>query len=84
MIELVLGNNNFSVGSSTHYTQINDKAIGSKLGRNYAKTCVQKPFIYLRYIDDIFGIWLHGEDALRKFHSLTNGLHDQIKLELRF
>ena len=36
MIELVLDNNNFPVGSSDHYTQVNGKAIGSNLGRNYA------------------------------------------------
>ena len=35
MIELVLDNNNFSVGTS-NYIQINGTAIGSKLGRNYA------------------------------------------------
>lgn len=95
MIELVLDNNNFSVGSSKHYIQVNGTAIGSKLGRNYACTylgkwetyllnsCEQKPFIYLRYIDDIFGIWLHGEDSLREFHQRANSIHQQIKLELR-
>ena len=39
--------------------------------------------MYLRYIDDIFGIWLHGEEKLREFHALANSLHDQIKLDLR-
>ena len=75
MIELVLDNNNFSLGNSQHYTQINGTAIGSKLGRNYACTYLGrwkgtflesstlKPFIYFRYIDDIFGIWLHGEET---------------------
>ena len=46
-------------------------------------SCVHKPFMYLRYIDDIFGIWLHGEEKLREFHALANSLHDQIKLDLR-
>ena len=95
MIELVLDNNNFSVGNSKHYMQVNGTAIGSKLGRNYACTylgkwetdllnsCELKPFIYLRYIDDIFGIWVHGEDSLREFHQRANNIHQQIKLELR-
>ena len=81
MIELVLDNNNFSIGGSKHYTQINGTAIGSKLGRNYACTyldswetdllnsSVHEPFMYLRYIDDTFGIWLHGEEKLREFHA---------------
>ena len=43
-----------------------------------------KPFIYLRYIDDVFGIWLHGEETLKEFHLLANSLHEQIKLDLRF
>ena len=95
MIELVLDNNNFSVGSSKHYTQVNGTAIGSKLGRNYAcpylgkwettllNSCKLKPFMYLRYIDDVFGIWLHGEDSLREFHQRANSIHQKIKLELR-
>ena len=28
-----------------------------------------KPFLYLRYIDDIFAIWQHGEDKLEQFHA---------------
>jgi len=95
MMELVLDNNNFNVGNSKHYIQVNGTAIGSKLGRNYACTYLGKwesnllgssalkPFLYLRYIDDIFGIWLHGEDKLREFHVLANGIHEKIKLELR-
>ena len=62
MIELVLDNNNFSVGGSGHFIQVNGTAIGSKLGRNYACTYLgkwehqllatsgAKPFLYLRYI----------------------------------
>ena len=42
-----------------------------------------KPFVYWRYIDDIFGIWLNGEDSLREFFQLANSIHEQINLELR-
>ena len=95
MIKLVLDNNNFSVGNS-NFTQINGTAIGSKLGRNYACTYLGKwekallassdvkPLLYLRYIDDIFGIWLHGEKKLREFQALANSIHEKIKLDLRF
>ena len=95
MIELVLDNNNFNTVNSKHFIQVNGTAIGSKLGRNYACTylgkwesnllnsCELKPFLYLRYIDDIFGIWLHGEDKLREFHILANSIHEHIKLELK-
>ena len=95
MIQLVLDNNNFSLGNSEHYIQVNGTAIGSKLGRNYACTylgkweaellnsSLLKPLVYFRYIDDIFGIWLHGEDKLIEFYERANSLHGQIKLELR-
>ena len=90
-----MDNNNFSLGNSHHYTQVNGIATGSKLGRNYACTYLGKwegmllessaldPFLYLRYIDDIFGIWLHGEEKLHEFHTLANTIHNNIKLDLR-
>ena len=95
MIELVLDNNNFNVGGSEHFIQVNGTAIGSKLGRIYACTYLgewesqllssseEKPFLYLRFIDDKFGIWLHGKESLQEFHRLANSLHEQIDLELR-
>ena len=91
IIQLVLENNNFSLGQADHYVQTNGTAIGSKLGRNYACTylgsweqelfsrCELKPFVYLRFIDDIFGCWLFGEEKLKEFHMSANSIHDKIK-----
>ena len=70
-------------------------AIGSKLGRNYACAYMRKwdeelanfpnqPMRYFRYIDDGFGIWLHGEDLLKEFHMFANNIHQNIKVELRY
>ena len=42
-----------------------------------------KPLLYLRYVDDIFGIWLHGEQKLRQFHDRANQIHPKIQVELR-
>ena len=39
--------------------------------------------VYLRYIDDIFGIWLHGQDELIKFHDWANQIHPKIQVDLR-
>lgn len=36
----------------------------------------------LRYIDDIFLIWEHGEEALRNFEEMTNNFHTSIKFTL--
>ena len=38
-----------------------------------------KPFIWLRFIDDIFMIWTHGEDTLTEFITYLNGIHPTIK-----
>ena len=91
MIRLVLENNNFSFNGK-HYLQVEETAIGSRLGMNYASTYLgvweqqlleqspDKPHTYFRYVDDIWGIWLHGE----KFHDLANSIHPRIKIELKF
>ena len=36
----------------------------------------------MRYIDDVFGIWLHGEDSLKQFHRSLNEFHHTIKFSL--
>ena len=41
-----------------------------------------KPSIYLRYIDDIFGIWTHGPDYLDSFFEDINHFHPALKLSL--
>ena len=33
----------------------------------FLKTQELQPFVWLRYIDDIFLIWMHGEAELKKF-----------------
>ena len=38
-----------------------------------------KPWVWLRYIDDIFIIWQRGEEKLREFFNLLNGAHESIK-----
>ena len=44
--------------------------------------CTDKPFLYLRNIDDIFGMWHHGEDKLEQFHAYVNSLYPNINLTL--
>ena len=95
MMRLVLSSNNFCLNDNEHYLQLEGTAIGSKLGRNYACTYMGawetklheqselKPLVYLRYIDDIFGIWLHGQQSLEEYHALANSIHPNIKVDLR-
>ena len=44
--------------------------------------CADKSFLYLRYIDDIFVIWHHGEDKLEQFHAYVNSMHPNTNLTL--
>ena len=95
MIEIVLDNNNFSLGQSEHYVQVDGTAIGSRLGKNYACTYMGqweekllenstlKPIIFFRFIDDIFGLWQHGREELIRFQKWANGIHPNIQVDLR-
>ena len=80
MIETVLDNNVFTFNSKS-YHQTEGVAIGSRQGRNYACTYMRswdeelarfplQPFLYKRFIDDGFGIWEHGKEALEQFSSM--------------
>ena len=94
MIETVLENNVFSFNGK-QYIQTDGVAIGSRLGRNYACTYMRQwddelgkfqnqPMLYYRYIDDGFGIWLHGEESLKEFQNYANNIHPNINVELRY
>eukprot|EP00794_Sanderia_malayensis_P018386 gene18386-20236_t len=40
---------------------------------------VDKPLVWLRYIDDVFFIWTHGQSRLDSFLEYLNGFHQTIK-----
>ena len=44
----------------------------------------RQPLIWLRFIDDIFMIWNHGEQELKKFLEYLNNIHDKIKFTHEF
>ena len=76
MGEFVLNNNIFEFNSKAYQQK---SAIGTKFAPRYAciymdeveqkflETQSKKPLIWLRYIDDIFFIWTHGEQELERF-----------------
>ena len=41
---------------------------------------VYKPFLWLRYIDDILMVWTHGNEKLKSFIAYLNSIHPTIKL----
>ena len=90
MAEFVLSNNFFEFNSDI-FQQISGTAIGTKFTPPYAciymdqveqkflATQINQPLIWLRYIDDIFFIWTHGEKELEKFMSSFNSFTPNLK-----
>ncbi|KAH3717013.1 hypothetical protein DPMN_059752 [Dreissena polymorpha] len=39
---------------------------------------------YFRFVDDVWGLWTHGIEALKTFHTQGNEINPRIKLELRY
>lgn len=95
MMDMVLENNNFCFDDK-HYLQMEGTAIGSRLGMNYASTYLgdwerqllevsdKIPLSYFRFVDDIWGLWTHGIDELKKFQSIANNIHPNIHVDLRY
>lgn len=43
--------------------------------------CPKKPLHYLRYLDDIWGIWTHSEEEFQEFMAILNNQDPSIKLK---
>ena len=44
----------------------------------------EQPHFYKRFIEDGFGLWMGSLDTLMKFTEYANGIHRNIKIELRY
>ena len=90
LAEFVLKNNFFEFnGDIVH--QVSGTAIGTKFAPSYA--CIfmdfienqflegesSQPWVWLRYIDDIFFVWTKGEKELIKFMERLNKFHTNLK-----
>ena len=90
MAEFVLKNNYFEFNSSFK-NQISGTAIGTKFASPYAcifmdyiereflKNEEIQPWIWFRYIDDIFFIWTASEKELDKFLNRLNTFHPNLR-----
>ena len=82
-MKTVLDNNTITF-NGIHYIQTEGMAIGSHLGINYASTYIgswekklfrgasRHPIAYLRFVDDVWGLWTHGAEALEEFFNVGN------------
>ena len=88
--KVVLENNVFEFGGRI-FRQKLGTAIGTKFAPAYANLfmadlekrlldgAVDKPLVWLRYIDDVFLIWTHGKSKLDSFLEYLNGFHQTTK-----
>ena len=90
LASLVLENNYFEFNDGI-YRQKSGSAIGTKFAPAYASLFMtrleerlldaspDKPLIWMRFIDDVFLIWTHGEEKLTSFINHLNSSHETIK-----
>ena len=73
------------------YRQKLGTAIGTKFAPSFANLFMfdlerkllreyrLSPWVWWRFLDDIFSIWLHCEEKLKEFFSYANSFHETIK-----
>ena len=95
LAEIVLKHNYFEFGQDV-YQQILGTAIGTKFTPPYAKIFMAgleeeifknskfTPFLWLRYLDDIFCLWTEVVDKLKGFFSYLNEFHPSIKFTVEY
>ena len=91
MAEFVLKSNFFEFNSNIKQ-QISGTAIGTKCAptcacifvdeseRAFLQTQDHQPLLWLRYIENIFFIWIHGEKTLQTYLEKLNKFHPNVKL----
>ena len=92
LLELCLKYNDFEFNGN-QYLQVEGTAMGHRYAPSYAnlymsewerevlELCPLKPLLYLRFLDDIIGVWPHGEETFPQFIHLLNNHHPSIKVK---
>ena len=90
LIRLILSKNSL-VFNNVNYLQVRSTAMGTRMAPSYANLFMGRlehmflgtrdkiPRVWWRYTDNIFGVWPHGEPALRAFIQNLNPHHPTIK-----
>ena len=91
-LDFILKQNYFTF-KNTLFLQKHGTAMGTKMAPSYANVFMgslenqflhyipikDQPYIWIRYIDDIFLIWTHGENKFLDFLNKLNSFHPTIK-----
>ena len=92
LLEIALTRNDFGFNGK-HYLQLKGVAMGKKFAPAYADIymarweadvlpkCPLKPSHYLRYLDDIWGVWPHPREDFITFVNILNAHHTSIKVK---
>ena len=93
LLEHCLSNNHLRFGDK-FYRQTSGIAMGSRvapplaiifmnsLERQYNTTAVNTPDLYMRYIDDVLGVWTSGPENLRDYLHHINSTHPSISFTI--
>ena len=93
--DIVLNNNYFEFNGET-YRQKQGTAIETKMAPPYAILSMDKferdflertelkPWVWWRYIDDVFLIWEHGEESLKDLFKMLNSSHPSLKFTWKY
>ena len=78
--------------NNQHFLQIHRTAMGTRMAPSYANLFIMgkleqsaiendpfKPYVWWRFIDDIFMVWTEGEEHLQTFLHHLNSIHPTIK-----
>ena len=87
---LVLKNNYFQFNNKiyrqklgteigTKFAPAYDNLFMSGLEERLLEALADKPLVRMRFINDIFFIWTHGEETLKLFINFLKSSHDNIK-----
>ena len=97
ILSFILNKNSFTFNNE-HFLQIHGTAMGSPMAPTYAnifmamleRKLLQKapnnliPIEWIRFIDDIFAIWTHGNEKLQQFLAYINEFHPTIKFDYTY
>ena len=83
--------NNFVRFGQAYFRQTEGIAVGSRIAPPLAIVFMHtleslflaaprlQPSLYLRYVDDVFGVWPHGKASLLEYFFFLNTIHPSIK-----
>ncbi|ONI45080.1 hypothetical protein AN641_04885 [Candidatus Epulonipiscioides gigas] len=95
LLEINLTKNDFEFNGE-YFLQIKGTAMGKKFSPAYANIfmadwedgalnkCNKKPILYLRYLDDIFGIWTYSKEEFLEFINILDTHDPSIRLKYTF